>query len=458
MDSCFVVECRYVFAAAAADDDDDDDDGHLIFLLSHTLRNLYVCFQFTSMTQILPFVIFGIGLDDTFVMMGAYTSHTDATSTEQRIHQTIQDVGTSITLTTITSMLAFGLGCLSSVPAVYWLCLYAIPTIAFVYIYQLTFFVAAMVLDERRIAQGRRDMCPCVTVARENTNNGNNGTTTATSTEHKQENENPTIDNQVDAAPEQQVDASVAPTAHFLERFIDWYADFLLQPAVKVTVVVAFAALLGLCIWSALQLTIEFNVVDVMPSDSYASDFLTTQKIVTERAVIDAYVYFRNVNQSSLEVQDQMKTYIEDLVALEEIPRGPDFFWLYDFETFVADEANGVSEVPFVQQLDAFLAREEYALLYANDIARDEETGEIHGSRVMVFMDNVDIEDVHDQVDALEAVEDVSESQPVNQGGGDYSFFIYEAIFQIWGEFVGPVLLVYLANAHMCFFAFLVRV
>ena len=125
------------------------------------------------MTQILPFVIFGIGLDDTFVMMGAYTRTDAATAVEARIYETMQEVGTSITLTTLTSMLAFGLGCLSSVPAVYWLCLYAIPTIAFVYIYQLTFFVGAMVLDERRIAQHRRDFCPCVTVARDGTSANN---------------------------------------------------------------------------------------------------------------------------------------------------------------------------------------------------------------------------------------------------------------------------------------------
>lgn len=171
------------------------------------------------------------------------------------------------------------------------------------------------------------DMCPCVAVAREDANNGNNGTTTITSTEHNQENENPTIDNLVDPAPrttKRCIGGFYTPI--FWNALLIGTPTFLLRPAVKVTVAVASAALLGLCISSALQWTIDFNVIDVMPSDSYASDFLTTQKVVTERAVVDAYVYFRHVNQSSLEVHAQMKTYIEDLVALEEVLRGPDFF------------------------------------------------------------------------------------------------------------------------------------
>ena len=62
------------------------------------------------MTQILPFVIFGIGLDDAFVLMGAYSRTNPATEVTERIHETIEEVGTSVTLTTLTSTLAFGLG------------------------------------------------------------------------------------------------------------------------------------------------------------------------------------------------------------------------------------------------------------------------------------------------------------------------------------------------------------
>jgi predicted RND superfamily exporter protein len=93
---------------------------------------------------------------------GAY-ERTDATmSLEDRVATTIDEIGLSIMLTSLTSAIAFGLGCMSSVFSVYWLCLYAMPLIGIVFFYTITFFVALIVLDERRIQQNRRDCCVCL--------------------------------------------------------------------------------------------------------------------------------------------------------------------------------------------------------------------------------------------------------------------------------------------------------
>jgi Niemann-Pick C1 protein len=119
---------------------------------------------FTSITPLLPFVILGIGLEDSFIMLGAYDRTDPSKGPKERVYDTIQDVGVSITVSTITTALAFGLGCISSIPTIYWLCLYAFPTVMCVYIYQLTFFVAFIVLDERRIQQRRRNCCTWINV------------------------------------------------------------------------------------------------------------------------------------------------------------------------------------------------------------------------------------------------------------------------------------------------------
>jgi hypothetical protein len=111
------------------------------------------------MTQILPFIMFGIGLDDAFIIAGAFDRTDPRKDCVDRIYQTFEDVGVSVTLTSITSATAFGLGCISSIPAVYWLCLYAFPTILIDFIYQVTFFVALIAIDERRVRDNRRDCC-----------------------------------------------------------------------------------------------------------------------------------------------------------------------------------------------------------------------------------------------------------------------------------------------------------
>ena len=162
-----------------------------------------------------------------FVVMGAYLRTDSKLDPLERIHLTFEEIGISITLTTLTSTLAFGLGCLASVPAVYWLCLYAFPTILFVYLYQITFFVAAIDMDEKRIMENRRDACMCC----------------AKKVERSEE-------TATEAAPS------------IIERFIDWYASFLLRPFVKIGVLVPFSALLGLCAWSTTKLKQDFDVQD----------------------------------------------------------------------------------------------------------------------------------------------------------------------------------------------------
>jgi len=95
---------------------------------------------FTSMTQIVPFIMFGIGLDDAFIIWGAYQRMDRSIPVLDRVHDTMEEVGVSIFVTTFTSVVAFALGSLSKVPAVYWLCSYAAPTIFIDFLYQTTFF------------------------------------------------------------------------------------------------------------------------------------------------------------------------------------------------------------------------------------------------------------------------------------------------------------------------------
>ena len=61
--------------------------------------------------------------------------------------------------------------------------------------------------------------------------------------------------------------------------FMGWYAKQLLRPPVKVFVVVAFAALLTACTFSMLELTQEFQVTDILPHDSYVTDYLEAAEL-----------------------------------------------------------------------------------------------------------------------------------------------------------------------------------
>ena len=371
---------------------------------------------FTSMTQLLPFVIFGIGLDDAFIIYGAYSRTNPNTKTEHRIGETIHEVGISITLTSITSSLTFGLGCLSSIPAVYWLCLYAFPTVLLIYLYQLTFFIAWIVLDERRIQHRKRDCCICCTVADKESNDDDD--------------EEEPASNDINA----QDTPAQTPSGSAFDAFMVRYAEFLLQPAVRIAVVIAFIALAVLCAISASKLTQEFEFTEVMPDDSYVTDFFHATDDYTTRNGINSFVYFRFVDQSNADIQAQMEDYVNDLVAMDAVEEQPEFFWLRDFNQFLRDNADNVTDLTFNEQVDLFLSDPVTFDLYGADIVRNE-AGNITASRVQLHFDNVDEENVREQMDTLGEQRDITARQPINRGLSDWAFFNYDQNYNIWEFF-----------------------
>lgn len=396
---------------------------------------------FTSMTPLLPFIVStastvscasftlttqclmlpksecsqlcGIGLDDSFIISGSFERTDKSKPIEERIYDTFEECGLSITLTTTTSALAFALGCVSSIPAIYWLSLYAFPTVAFILLYQLTFFTSFIVLDERRIEANRRDCCFCASIEPP-TKPGN-----VTDTEQS--------DSDEEGCPRR-----LNREAPISERIMTWYAKQLLRPAVKIVVLVFFAALSAVCATSASGLRQEFNYIEILPSDSYALGFYDAVKAYSVRSPVLPYAYFRNVDQSDEHVQQQMQEYIDELVETDAIIHSPQFFWLKDFREFVNNSSiHFFGELSFNEQLTLFLADPVYNKLYANDIVRDR-NGNIAASRAMILMDNVDFQSVRDQIDALFDQREITESQPINEGRSHWAFFLYDEVFNYW--------------------------
>lgn len=100
--------------------------------------------------------MFGIGLDAAFIIFGEFV-RTDATKDSvERIGDTFEEVGLSIFCTTLTTTLAFALAYFGNIPNLQWISLYAFPSVLIDFIYQITLFVALIVLDERRIERKRK--------------------------------------------------------------------------------------------------------------------------------------------------------------------------------------------------------------------------------------------------------------------------------------------------------------
>jgi hypothetical protein len=119
---------------------------------------------FAPLHNVLPFLLLGIGIDDMFVIMQCWNC---LTPTERklpfpaRFGKTMERAGVAITVTSLTDVVAFGVGGVTVLPALRSFCLFAAVGILATYFFQCTFFLAWMAIDQRRIESRRNGCCPC---------------------------------------------------------------------------------------------------------------------------------------------------------------------------------------------------------------------------------------------------------------------------------------------------------
>jgi Niemann-Pick C1 protein len=353
----------------------------------------------SAFSSILPckaciFIIFGIALDDTFIIFGYYI-HTDSNqSPVERIRETMEEVGTSIFMTTVTSVLAFGLGCWTTIPAIQWMCIYGLTTISIDFVWQITFFVALLVLDERRIAKRRRDVFICYKVPE-----------SACSIVKVQERE------------------------HLSVQLMRKYTDILLKPWVKCLVLLCFTGLFGVCAWSATKLSVKFELQGMFPGDSYVNRYLAAMTNYTQRQGPAPYIYFRFVNQSDSYIQTQMEAYVNASVNTRYITNPPFKFWLHDFNSFKSSNA-AVQNLPFNEAIRLFLD-DPATKDYKNDFVLDH-SGKVLATRTLVHMDKINPNNIDSEKGALPNLLRLTRQQPMNQQTEDWPFFIFDKTFYIW--------------------------
>jgi len=91
--------------------------------------------------SVLYLLLLGIGMDDTFVIVGALV-RTDDGEPRERVITAVKRAGASITVTSVTNIVAFAAGMSSSLPALRDFCIFAATGIVFDFFYQCTFLIA----------------------------------------------------------------------------------------------------------------------------------------------------------------------------------------------------------------------------------------------------------------------------------------------------------------------------
>jgi len=124
---------------------------------------------YTPLSGSLPFLVLGLGVDDAFIIAGEFQlqrkDDLKKTGGEKNsvelMQSTMRHAGVSILITSVTDFVAFAIGSSTVLPALQAYCLFAAFGVLFVFLLNITFFAACVVLDHERTRKNRPDCCCC---------------------------------------------------------------------------------------------------------------------------------------------------------------------------------------------------------------------------------------------------------------------------------------------------------
>lgn len=113
--------------------------------------------------EVVPFLILAIGVDNMFLIARAEREvNPDIKSMELRCAYALKEIGPSIFTAAFCEALAFFIGMMTNVPALWSFCLVAGIAVIADFLLQITVYIASLCLDGKRIQQGRYDIVFCI--------------------------------------------------------------------------------------------------------------------------------------------------------------------------------------------------------------------------------------------------------------------------------------------------------
>nr|CAD7394216.1 unnamed protein product [Timema cristinae] len=105
---------------------------------------MYLGVEFIGINLAAPFLMLGIGIDDTFVMLAAWRRTSVKMDVPERMGQMLSEAAVSITITSFTDMISFFIGIFSPFPSVRIFCTYSGFAVCFTFLWHISFFAACV--------------------------------------------------------------------------------------------------------------------------------------------------------------------------------------------------------------------------------------------------------------------------------------------------------------------------
>jgi len=272
----------------------------------------------------LPFLLMGLGVDDIFVMMACYRkiqadTRYNEKSPEEKMGLMLQAAGASITVTSITDIIAFLVGAFTILPSLKSFCLYAAVSVFMTYFFVLTFFVAIFALDERRIAQRRNAFIPLIIHSVEKSN--------------------------------------VCFQMNLMDRFLQHvYSKFILTKTGKIIIIMSVIGITSFNIQGLLHLRQKFDPSWFIPTKTYLGQFIDQTRQLypdmgSEASVLIGKINYTEDMHSILTLYNEIQNQTDIVYQVHGWPESFESF----VKTFHQKDAENLSDSDWRLYLSQFL-------------------------------------------------------------------------------------------------------
>ncbi|OWF50770.1 patched domain-containing protein 3-like [Mizuhopecten yessoensis] len=357
--------------------------------------------EFVDIVGVMPFLVLGIGIDDMFILLAGLAEAPLNETPAKRVAETMRTSGVAITITSLTDIIAFSVGASSVFPGVRNFCIYTGIAVLFCYLNFVTFFIACIAINERRVSAEKHCCLCCHTIEMKDKMGAASrlrrfccGGTALT---------------------------SVSDMQSLLERLPGQILiKFITLTPVKIITLISFAVYLGVAIWGATNFKQGLDTTNLVSDDSYYFTYnLQNRKHFLQRIpvsfVIDGTLDYSKV--STVNSIDSLMTHVQNDKTV-----GNNNLVISWFDSFRSSPVyNNTSESQFVTNLKLFLDSNEE---FKNDVRFDSTSLRIRASRVYVLTNN--LVDSTEQGDFMLRMRSLTEDSSLHVIAYSPSFIFYE--------------------------------
>ena len=262
---------------------------------------LLVGTPFVSLVGILPFLILGVGIDDMFILMDELDRQNTQLTVVQTIESVLAQTGATVTMTTLTDLVAFAVSTSTAFPAIKYFCIFAAVSITLSYIFMVTFFVAFMTFEIRRMKSGRRECLPLC---------------------------------RVPEVPQDRPPWYQPQTSQLANKAMSAWGRLLMLTPTRVIVVILSLGLLAAGVFGMLNIEEEFNRTLLAKDDSYFKDFIKIQERYFSSGMEVSVVIDSDIPYNDVNIQNDIFE-VTELINNSSYYKNESVSWLVNLKSFV---------------------------------------------------------------------------------------------------------------------------